>query len=225
MCACVCVCNPFISKQTNKQIYKVETMDAYCVRALAPMLMLSAYTSFHNRIDFYFVFLSFIPGIVLIVNASEDFEHTEELRMNNERATELVDTDEAIDIGLIIGGIFLTLFGFVLIALYIKVAEWRRHCICPCGLSKKQGNLARQLQSGTGGTQLPLNPSTDPLVSHTQYAPVSELPRPDDEERRTLMTDNKDWYVQTKICLPNYLRSKSDYYFLFYFGSFQFEQC
>lgn len=135
---------------------------------------------------------SFRLGIVLIVNASEDFEHTEEIR--NEKPREYVETEEAIDISLIIGGIFLTLFGFVLIALYIKYAEWRRHCICPCGLSKKQG-LARQLQSGTGGTQLPLNPSTDPLVSHTQYAPVSELPRPDDEECRTLMTDNKDWYV------------------------------
>lgn len=136
-------------------------------------------------------------GIVLIVNASEDFEHTEEMRENG-KPKEYVDTEEAIDIGLIVGGIFLTLFGFVLIALYIKVAEWRRHCICPCGLSKKQG-LARQLQSGAGGTQLPLNgnPSTDPLVSHTQYAPISELPRPEDEECRTLM--NKDWYANEHI--------------------------
>lgn len=132
-------------------------------------------------------------GIVLIVNASDDYEYTEEHR--DDKPIELIETAEAIDIGLIIGGILLTLFGFVLVALYIKVAEWRRHCVCPCGLSKKQG-LARQLQSGNGGTiQLPLNPSTDPLVSHTQYAPVSELPRPDDEECRTLMTDNKDWYV------------------------------
>lgn len=144
----------------------------------------------------FFVLFSLVHlGIVLIVNASEDFEHTEEMRANG-KPREYVETEEAIDIGLIIGGIFLTLFGFVLIALYIKVAEWRRHCICPCGLSKKQG-LARQLQSGAGGTQLPLNPSTDPLVSHTQYAPVSELPRPDDEECRTLMTDNKDsWYAK-----------------------------
>lgn len=134
----------------------------------------------------------FFIGIVLIVNASEDYEYTEQNR--NEKPREIVETAEAIDIGLIIGGILLTLFGFVLVALYIKVAEWRRHCICPCGLSKKQG-LARQLQSGTGGTQLPLNPSTDPLVSHTQYAPVSELPRPEDDECRTLMTDNKDWYA------------------------------
>ncbi|XP_055303791.1 uncharacterized protein LOC129569202 [Sitodiplosis mosellana] len=133
--------------------------------------------------------LSITFGIVLIVNASDDYEHAEEHR--GEQPMEMIETAEAIDISLIVGGILLTLFGFVLIALYIKVAEWRRHCMCPCGLSKKQG-LARQLQSGTGGTQLPLNPSTDPLVSHTQYAPVSELPRPDDEECRTLMTDNKD---------------------------------
>lgn len=135
---------------------------------------------------------TYFAGIVLIVNASDDYQYTEEHR--EERPMEMIETAEAIDISLIVGGILLTLFGFVLIALYIKVAEWRRHCVCPCGLSKKQG-LARQLQSGTGGTQLPLNPSTDPLVSHTQYAPVSELPRPDDEECRTLMTDNKDWYV------------------------------
>lgn len=135
---------------------------------------------------------SYFAGIVLIVNASDDYESIEEQRAD--KPMEIIETAEAIDISLIVGGILLTLFGFVLIALYIKVAEWRRHCVCPCGLSKKQGSLARQLQSGTGGTQLPLNPSTDPLVSHTQYAPVSELPRPDDEECRTLMTDNKDWY-------------------------------
>lgn len=130
-------------------------------------------------------------GIALIVNASEDYENIEDHR--GEKLNEIIETAEAIDIGLIVGGILLTLFGVVMLALYIKVADWRRHCVCPCGLSKKQG-LARQLQSGNGGTQiLPLNPSTDPLVSHTQYAPVSELPRPDDEECRTLMTDNKDW--------------------------------
>lgn len=123
------------------------------------------------------------------MNASDDFEYIEEHR--NEKPIEFIETAEVIDISLIVGGIILTIFGFILIALYIKVAEWRRNCMWPCGLSKKQ-SLARQLQSGTG-TQLPLNPSTDPLVSHTQYAPVSELPRPDDEECRTLMTDNKDW--------------------------------
>lgn len=78
------------------------------------------------------------------------------------------------------------------LGLYIKVADWRRSCTCPCGLSKKQG-LARQLQCPGGGQILPLNPSTDPLVSHTQYAPVSEIPqRIDDEERRNLMPDSKD---------------------------------
>lgn len=130
-------------------------------------------------------------GIAMIVNASDNYEEIEEHRENI--PVDKIETNEAIDIGLIVGGILMTLFGFVLVALYVKVAEWRRNCVCPCGLSKKQG-LARQLQNGNGGTQImPLNPSTDPLVSHTQYAPVSELPRPDDEECRTLMTDNKDW--------------------------------
>lgn len=185
-----------MSKQTTEPT--IQTMNACCVRAVAAVLLLTF--THHFTMDrllfrifyFFFILFSFVClGIVLIVNASEDFENTEELRENG-KSKEYVDTEEAIDIGLIISGIFLTLFGFVLIALYIKVAEWRRNCICPCGLSKKQG-LARQLQSGAGGTQLPLNPSTDPLVSHTQYAPISELPRPDDEECRTLM--NKDWYA------------------------------
>lgn len=139
-----------------------------------------------------------LTGTVMIVNAHDDYDDTEQHRA--QLPIDKVETTEAIDIGLIVGGILLTLFGFILVALYIKVAEWRRSCVCPCGLSKKQG-LARQLQGGQGGTQiLPLNPSTDPLVSHTQYAPVSELPRPDDEECRTLMTDNKDWWVILDTC-------------------------
>lgn len=126
----------------------------------------------------------------MIVNAKEDYDETEENKENISIGE--TDREESIDIGLIVGGIIITLFGFVLLGLYIKVAEWRRNCVCPCGMSKKQG-LACSLQSGGAGTQvLPLNPSTDPLVSHTQYAPVSEVPRPDDEECRTLMTD-KDW--------------------------------
>lgn len=73
------------------------------------------------------------------------------------------------------------------------MADWRRSCVCPCGISKKQG-LARQLQGQSGGGQaLALNPSTDPLVSHTQYAPVSEIPREDEERRNLMANDNKDW--------------------------------
>lgn len=77
--------------------------------------------------------------------------------------------------------------------LYIKVVDcWRRNCIvCPCSLSgrKKQG-LARQLQGQSGGQIMALNPSTDPLVGHTQYAPVSEIPRVEDEEERKKLMDN-----------------------------------
>lgn len=98
----------------------------------------------------------------------------------------------------------LMLFCLYLLGIYIKVADWRRNCVCPCScpffFDKKQ-SLARQLQCqnvGSGCSQgiMALNPSTDPLVSHTQYAPVSELPslRADEEERRPLqMPDNKDW--------------------------------
>lgn len=147
------------------------------------------FDTYANSYLFYYFLIK--TGTVMIVNARDDYEDTEDHKAD--LPIDKIETSEAIDIGLIVSGILLTLFGFVLVALYIKVAEWRRSCVCPCGLSKKQG-LARQLQGGQGGTQiLPLNPSTDPLVSHTQYAPVSELPRPDDEECRTLMTDNKDW--------------------------------
>uniref|UniRef100_A0A8W7P6L4 Uncharacterized protein n=1 Tax=Anopheles coluzzii TaxID=1518534 RepID=A0A8W7P6L4_ANOCL len=100
--------------------------------------------------------------------------------------------EERIDVGLIVTGAIITLFGIVFLGLYVKVADWRRSCVCPCVLSKKQG-LARQLQGNGGGQILALNPSTDPLVSHTQYAPVSEIPtRQEDEERRNLMPDSKD---------------------------------
>lgn len=134
----------------------------------------------------------FLAGIAMIVNGAADYEdtvkHTTELELN------AGETEESIDIGVVVGGVLMTIIGFLCLGLYIKVAEWRRSYVCPCGLSKKQG-LARQLQTQSGGQILALNPSTDPLVSHTQYAPVSELPRPEDEECRTLMPENKEWYV------------------------------
>lgn len=37
-----------------------------------------------------------------------------------------------------------------------------------------------------------LNPSTDPLVSSTQYAPISEIPRYEDEEERKKLMQDKD---------------------------------
>lgn len=90
------------------------------------------------------------------------------------------------------------IFSCFLLVLYLSVANWRRNCVCRCPFFDKKKSLARQLQCQNGGGCgegiMALNPSTDPLVSHTQYAPVSELPhRGDDEERRNLMPDNKDW--------------------------------
>lgn len=140
-----------------------------------------------------FALIAIAAGIIMIANGAADFADTEEHK--NEMDIDKKESDEGIDIGIVIGGVFITLLGFCLLGLYIKVADWRRNCVCPCNLSKKQG-FARQLQGPCSGQVLALNPSTDPLVSHTQYAPVSELPsRPDDEERRNLMPDNKDWYV------------------------------
>lgn len=121
----------------------------------------------------------------MIVAGTADYVDTEEHR----EELEFIPQTEEIDIGLIVGGVFILILGFALAALYIKVADWRRNCVCPCGVSKKQG-LARQLQgSGNGAGPVALNPSTDPLVSHTQYAPVSEIPmKIEYEERHTLMT-------------------------------------
>lgn len=120
-------------------------------------------------------------GIILVVAGSADLSDVEQHRDEN---TEYLPKEEEIDIGVIFGGVILTIIGFALFGLYIKVAEWRRNCVCPCGLSKKQ----QQQQI------LAMNPSTDPLVTHTaQYAPVSEIPRVEDEERRNLMPDNKEW--------------------------------
>lgn len=133
----------------------------------------------------------FYTGITMIVNGAVDYEDTEEHKEELELNTSQAETR---DIGVVIGGILVTIVGFIGLGLYVVVADWRCNYVCPCILSKKQG-LARQLQGQSGGQIMAaLNPSTDPLVSHTQYAPVSELPRPDDEECRTLMPgDNKDW--------------------------------
>lgn len=122
----------------------------------------------------------------MIVTGATDYADTEEFRAD----LEVIPQTEDLDIGLIVGGAFILLLGFALGALYVKVADWRRNCVCPCGVSKKQG-LARQLQGGGGSAgPVALNPSTDPLVSHTQYAPVSEIPmKIDHEERHTLMTE------------------------------------
>ena len=127
----------------------------------------------------------------MIVSGASDYEDTE--KHKDEIQINTSETTESIDIGVIIGGFLMATFGVVCLLMYVNVVEWRRHYnCCPCGLSKKQG-LARQLQGQNGGQIMALNPSTDPLVSHTQYAPVSELPRPEDDECRTLMLDNKDW--------------------------------
>lgn len=141
-----------------------------------------------------FALLSIAAGVAMIVDGAADYADTEEYK--DELGLKRNDTSEGIDIGVVVGGVFITIIGFCLLGFYIKIAEWRRNCVCPCYISKKQG-LARQLQCSSGYAIksiqiMPLNPSTDPLVSHTQYAPVSELPRPEDEERRNLMPDNKD---------------------------------
>ncbi|XP_049295670.1 uncharacterized protein LOC125770301 [Anopheles funestus] len=136
-----------------------------------------------------FGLIMFATGIALVASGSADYSDAEQHpEINPEGKVQ----EEQIDVGLIVTGAIITLFGIIFLGLYVKVADWRRSCVCPCVLSKKQG-LARQLQGNGGGQILALNPSTDPLVSHTQYAPVSEIPtRQEDEERRNLMPDSKD---------------------------------
>lgn len=140
-----------------------------------------------------FGLISLAAGIVMIASGSADYSDTEQ-HPETHPDDGTTTPEEQLDIGLIVAGVFITILGFVLLGLYIKVAEWRRNCVCPCTFSKKQ-SLARQLQGNScGGQILALNPSTDPLVSHTQYAPVSEIPQrqEEEEERRNLMPDSKD---------------------------------
>ncbi|CRK87004.1 CLUMA_CG000855, isoform A [Clunio marinus] len=128
-------------------------------------------------------------GIVLTVSAFADYE---DVMANEDIVKDLPPHEMEYDIFFVFLGVFFTIFGFVLLGLYIKVADcWRRNCIvCPCSYGRKKQGLARQLQGQSGGQIMALNPSTDPLVSHTQYAPVSEIPRlEDEEERKTLMYD------------------------------------
>ncbi|KAL7023101.1 hypothetical protein ACKWTF_012491 [Chironomus riparius] len=104
--------------------------------------------------------------------------------------------EKEFDITLIILGVFFASLGFVLLGIYIKLIEhWRRNCImiCPCS-DRRKHRLVRQLQ-GHNGTQniMALNPSTDPLVSHTQYeVSVSDVPRFEDEEERKKLMHDKD---------------------------------
>ncbi|XP_075155870.1 uncharacterized protein LOC142229216 [Haematobia irritans] len=163
-----------------------------------------------------FALISLAAGIAMLASGwldwIEDQEYERQLKeqtpttssgeqeeVTSETQTEAVSCVE-IPLGIILGGVFMTCLGIAALGVYLKVADWRRSCVCPCPFFDKKQSLARQLQcqnveGGCGGQGImALNPSTDPLVSHTQYAPVSELPslRAEDEERRNLMPDNKD---------------------------------
>lgn len=140
-------------------------------------------------------------GIAMIVSGTADYVDTEQ---HKEELAVLPPT-EGMDIAMIVSGVAVLLFSLAMAFLYVRLARYRRDWGCPCGgMSKKQG-LARQLQgdcgsingggggSGAGGPIIALNPSTDPLVTHTQYAPVSEIPmRLEFEERHTLMPANSN---------------------------------
>ncbi|XP_011177288.1 uncharacterized protein LOC105208898 isoform X2 [Zeugodacus cucurbitae] len=145
--------------------------------------------------------LSVATGLAIFSSAYDSMpsnlfynKHTENLPDND-----IVIIGHQIPTGIVVLCAFLVVTGAMCIGVYLAVADWRRHCICRCPLFDKKKSLARQLQCQNGGGCggegiMALNPSTDPLVSHTQYAQISELPhRCDEEERRNLMPDNKDW--------------------------------
>lgn len=129
----------------------------------------------------------------MIASGTAEYIEMENIVVAEEKIKEGADSPNTeLPLGMLVGGTIMTIIGFIAIGLYLKVADWRRNCACPSIFNKKQ-SLARQLQGNSGGQIMALNPSTDPLVSHTQYAPISEmLQRPEDEERRNLMPDNKD---------------------------------
>ncbi|XP_011208507.2 uncharacterized protein LOC105229769 isoform X1 [Bactrocera dorsalis] len=146
-----------------------------------------------------FGLLSIATGVAIFSSALASMpsnlfynKHTEDLPDND-----IVVTCSEIPTGIVVLVVFFIVTGVVCIGVYASVVDWRRNCVCRCPLFDKKKSLARQLQCQNGGGCgegiMALNPSTDPLVSHTQYAPVSELPhRGDEEERRNLMPDNKD---------------------------------
>jgi hypothetical protein len=157
-------------------------------------------------------------GLVIFCLGTIDYEDS---MTNNDGAdmSSEFPREKEFDITLIILGVFFASLGFVLLGkpykshikvarfdyyivyysgIYIKLIEhWRRNCImiCPCS-DRRKHRLVRQLQ-GHNGTQniMALNPSTDPLVSHTQYeVSVSDVPRFEDEEERKKLMHDKDWY-------------------------------
>ncbi|XP_067641186.1 uncharacterized protein [Eurosta solidaginis] len=145
-----------------------------------------------------FGFVSFPFGVAFLVGAvasvRSEFFDTDQ---TDDGVTEApVGTCYRMPILLIATGVLLMTTGLLALVsgLYVAIAHRRR--LCP--LFNKEKSFARQLQcknrDGCGGEGImALNPSTDPLVSHTQYAPVSELAhRCDEEESRNLMPDTKD---------------------------------
>lgn len=131
-------------------------------------------------------------GLVIFSLGFIDYEDA----VNNEGIVQEFPHEKEFDITLIILGLFFASLGLVLLGLYIKLIEnWRRNCIMifPCS-NRRKHRLVRQLQ-GHNGTQniMALNPSTDPLVSHTQYEiSVSDVPRFEDEEERKKLMQDKD---------------------------------
>ncbi|EAT36075.1 AAEL011820-PA [Aedes aegypti] len=77
---------------------------------------------------------------------------------------------------------------------FIKVADWRRHCVCPCILYKNQG-LSRQLQGNSGGQILVLNHYTDPLV--TKSAPMAPTTEIEDSRSRDDCTEQPESFEDT----------------------------
>uniref|UniRef100_A0A1I8MAY7 Uncharacterized protein n=1 Tax=Musca domestica TaxID=7370 RepID=A0A1I8MAY7_MUSDO len=130
------------------------------------------------------------PPVNAVENTKTDSAEQQTEESSTSETHEAVNPCVEIPLGIILGGVFMTCLGLAAMGVYLKVADWRRSCVCPCPFFDKKQSLARQLQcqnvdGGCGGQGImALNPSTDPLVSHTQYAPVSELP--------SLMPDNKD---------------------------------
>ncbi|KAG5673751.1 hypothetical protein PVAND_003771 [Polypedilum vanderplanki] len=123
-------------------------------------------------------------GIVIFGLGTIDFEDSQYV----------VPNERNFDVLLIIFGLFFAILGLVLLGIYVKVMEfWRHHCIiCPC--SNKRKHRLVQLQGHNDGNHImALNPSTDPLVSHTQYE-LSVSDAPIDEERKKLM-ENKEFSI------------------------------
>ncbi|KAI5723963.1 hypothetical protein M8J76_013381 [Diaphorina citri] len=128
-------------------------------------------------------FVSIAIGLILFVEATIFTD-------NNKSAIPSEPTDASLSsssIVLAVAGIILIIIGVLLVLAYVRIVQRRKGW--PCFNNKSQ-RLTRDIDNQTNNGQiLTLNPSTDLLVTSSQYNTVNEAPPTlsEEEETRKLM--------------------------------------